>query len=133
MAQKVQKVPVGRVFVSVIMPCLNEEESIGACIEEAVAGLKQVPGISRGEIVAVDNGSTDRSAEEIVRVREKYRKAITIRLIQERKRGYGAALLRGFKESRGEIMVMGDSDGSYDFTEIPKLLRPILNADCDFL
>jgi len=132
-AQKVQKVPVGRVFVSVIMPCLNEEESIGACIEEAVAGLKQVPGISRGEIVVVDNGSTDRSAEEIVRVREKYRKAITIRLIHERKRGYGAALLRGFKESRGEIMVMGDSDGSYDFTEIPKLLRPILNADCDLV
>ncbi len=102
-------------LVSVVMPCLNEEEAIGACIEKiqrtfADAGLD-------GEIVVCDNGSTDRSvaiAEEM-----------GARVVHQPERGYGNAYLKGFASARGRYLVMGDADDTYDFTMIPQFLQAL--------
>lgn len=101
--------------VSVVLPCLNEEETIGICIDK----IKKVflkEGIS-GEIIVVDNGSNDRSKE--------IAESKGARLIKEQQRGYGAAYLRGLREARGRYIVMGDSDNTYDFYDIPKFIKPL--------
>ena len=101
--------------VSVVMPCLNEEGAIGICIRKvkevfAAAGL-------RGEIIVVDNGSIDRSRE--------IAETEGARVFTEQQRGYGAAYLTGLKQARGNYIVIGDSDNTYDFYEIPKFLAPL--------
>src|SRR3989338_1827327 len=108
--------------VSVVMPCLNEEEALGLCIRKIKKGFER-EGID-GEIVVVDNGSTDRSLE--IAGSEG-----VVSLIQH-KRGYGAAYLKGFKESRGRYIIMGDSDNSYDFYDIPKFLKALRDG-CDMV
>lgn len=108
--------------VSVVLPCLNEEKAIGVCIRK----IKEVfsrEGFS-GEIVVADNGSIDRSAE--IAAQEG---AV---VVLEPQRGYGAAYLRGLKEARGKYIVIGDSDNSYDFYDIPKFLKS-LEAGYDFV
>ena len=75
--------------VSIVMPCLDEEETVGACVEKAVGWLER-RGIP-GEVLVVDNGSTDRSVE--------IAEAAGARVIHERRRGYGQAYLRGFSEA----------------------------------
>ncbi len=101
--------------VSVVMPCLNEEEALGLCIRK-IKRVFEREGLD-GEIVVVDNGSTDRSLEIA-------RSEGVVSLIQHR-RGYGAAYLKGFKESKGRYIVMGDSDNSYDFNDIPKFVKAL--------
>lgn len=101
--------------VSVVMPCLNEEEALGLCIRK-IKRVFERDGID-GEIVVVDNGSTDRSVEIV-------KSEGVVSLIQHR-RGYGAAYLKGFKESKGRYIVMGDSDNSYDFNDIPKFVKAL--------
>ena len=76
--------------ISVIIPCLNEEETIKSCIEKAKEGIRNA-GVE-GEIIVVDNGSTDRSTE--------IAKASGARFVNQSVRGYGAAYLKGIKESR---------------------------------
>lgn len=104
--------------LSVVLPCLNEEETLGACIKK----IKEVFARERikGEIIVSDNGSHDRSMEIA-------RSEGTV-LVLESKRGYGAAYLRGLKEARGEYIIMGDSDNTYDFKDIPKFLRYLKNG-----
>jgi glycosyltransferase involved in cell wall biosynthesis len=97
------------VDVSVVIPCLNEANSIGSCIDKAVAGLKSAE--VRGEILVVDNGSTDGSPEIAL--------SHGARVVHESIRGYGSAVRRGFQEARGAFVIKGDADDSYDFTEIP--------------
>lgn len=106
--------------VSVVMPCLNEEEALGLCIRK-IKKVFEREGID-GEIVVVDNGSTDRSVEIA-------KSEGVVSLIQH-KRGYGAAYLKGFEESKGRYIVMGDSDNSYDFYDIPKFLKALRDG-CD--
>ncbi len=101
--------------VSIVMPCLNEEETVGVCVEKAVGWLR-TSGVP-GEVVVIDNGSTDRS----VAVAE----AMGARVVHERRRGYGQAYLRGFAEARGDYIVMGDSDDTYDFSDLGPLLAPL--------
>ncbi|OGZ45140.1 MAG: hypothetical protein A2756_03390 [Candidatus Ryanbacteria bacterium RIFCSPHIGHO2_01_FULL_48_27] len=105
--------------VSVILPCLNEAESIGSCIEKIQAIFVQ-NGID-GEIVVVDNGSTDTSAA----IAQQFQ----ITYVQEPRRGYGRAYLAGFKRAAGKFLVLGDPDGSYDFREIPKFLAHLTKYD----
>lgn len=107
--------------VSVIMPCLNEAGAVAQCVERAYRGLGML-GLP-GEVLVVDNGSTDGSGELAARA--------GARVVHERRRGYGSAYLRGFREARGRILVMGDADGSYDFTELPRLVSPLLRGECD--
>ena len=104
--------------VSIVMPCLNEEETVGTCVEKAMNWLARTGTV--GEVVVVDNGSTDRSAE--------IASAAGARVIHERRRGYGQAYLRGFSEARGDYIVMGDADDTYDFSNLDPLLAPLANG-----
>jgi glycosyltransferase involved in cell wall biosynthesis len=99
-------------LVSVVMPCLNEEEAIGACIEKIQRTLREA-GID-GEIVVCDNGSTDASAAIAERM--------GAHVVHQPARGYGNAYLKGFSVARGRYLVMGDADDTYDFGMIPDLL-----------
>ncbi len=110
------------VDVSVVMPCLNEAHSVGICVTKALEGLERA-GLS-GEVVVCDNGSTDGSVEVA--------KAAGARVVHEPERGYGAAYRRGFAEARGRYIVMGDSDGSYDFTELGQFVH-LLEAGYDYV
>jgi glycosyltransferase involved in cell wall biosynthesis len=101
--------------VSIVMPCLNEAETVATCVTKAKTWLSS-SGMS-GEVLVVDNGSTDLSAELAT--------AAGAQVIRERRRGYGNAYLRGFAESRGSIIVMGDADDTYDFSQLDDLIRPL--------
>jgi hypothetical protein len=94
--------------LTILMPCLNEAETLAGCIEKAQAGLERV-GL-RGEVLVADNGSSDESAAIA-------RKA-GARVITVRERGYGSALRAGIGAARGKWVIMGDADGSYDFSRI---------------
>lgn len=110
-------------LVSVVMPCLNEEAAIGACIEKIRRTFAEA-GIT-GEIVVSDNGSTDAS----VAIAE----GLHARVVHQPIRGYGNAYLKGFAEARGTYLVMGDADDTYDFTMIPQFLSPLQDGQCDFV
>ncbi|MCC6920456.1 MAG: glycosyltransferase family 2 protein [Alphaproteobacteria bacterium] len=102
------------------MPCLDEAETLGDCIDEAQAFLIR-SGIT-GEVLIADNGSTDGS-QAIARVRH-------ARVVDVSRRGYGAALAVGVAAARGRFVVMGDADGSYDFANLmPFLERLRAGAD----
>jgi glycosyltransferase involved in cell wall biosynthesis len=103
------------VDVSVVMPCLNEEDSVGICVAKAFEGIRKT-GLS-GEVIVSDNGSTDNS----VAVAE----AAGARVVHQPARGYGNAYLKGFSEARGRYIVMGDSDDTYDFTQLDTLVEPL--------
>lgn len=110
-------------LVSIVMPCLDEEAAVGACVERALAALAAM-GVS-GEVVVVDNGSSDRSAEVA--------RAAGARVVPEPRRGYGSAYLRGFEAARGRYLVMGDADGSYDFGELATFVEPLAAGECDLV
>jgi len=103
------------VEVTVLMPCLNESETLASCIEKARDGLAAA-GV-RGEIVIGDNGSTDGS-QEIAR-------RLGARVIDIPIRGYGAALLGGIQAARGRYVIMGDSDDSYDFSRLTPFIAKL--------
>jgi glycosyltransferase involved in cell wall biosynthesis len=104
-----------RLRVSVVIPCLNEEENIEACVASALTAL-QAANIS-GEVVVADNDSEDRSAELAA--------AAGARVVHEPRRGYGSAYLAGFAAARGEYIIMGDADLTYDFDEIPRFVEKL--------
>jgi len=110
------------VEVSVVMPCLNEEETLGICIGKARRTLDEL-GVD-GEIIVADNGSTDRSVEIAT--------SLGARVVHQPHRGYGNAYLAGFAAARGRYAIMGDSDDSYDWTDIGRFLEP-LRAGYDFV
>jgi len=101
------------VEVSVVIPCLNEANSIGICIEKAQKAFADA-GL-RGEVVVADNGSTDGSIE----IAEK----LGARVVPVAQRGYGSALKTGIRAARGAFIIMGDADDSYDFGEVPRFVE----------
>jgi glycosyltransferase involved in cell wall biosynthesis len=101
------------VLVSVVIPCLNEEENIERCVGTALEAMERA-GI-RGEVVVADNDSEDRSAELAAQA--------GARVVHEPRRGYGSAYLAGFAAARGRYIVMGDADLTYDFNEIPRFVE----------
>ncbi len=98
--------------LSVVMPCLNEEKTLPICIGKALATMEKL-GV-RGEVLIVDNGSTDRSVE--------IAKEAGARVVHQSLRGYGNALRKGFDEAYGRYIIMGDADDSYDFTDLERFL-----------
>jgi glycosyltransferase involved in cell wall biosynthesis len=101
--------------VSIIMPCLNEAETLADCIAAAQRGLAAA-GVD-GEIVVADNGSTDGS-QEIAR-------KLGARVVDVPEKGYGNALRHGMEAAHGKFLVMGDSDRSYDFGEIKPFIEKL--------
>ena len=101
--------------ISVVIPCLNEEATLGACIEKCLDAFKRLG--RSGEIVVCDNASTDASAQVAARS--------GARVVFEPRRGYGRALITGLKAAQGRCLVMGDADNTYDFSEIPALIREL--------
>jgi glycosyltransferase involved in cell wall biosynthesis len=102
-------------YVSIVMPCLNEEQTVAICVRKAIGWLERA-GL-QGEVIVVDNGSSDRSVELATEA--------GARVVHERRRGYGQTYLRGFTEARGEFIVMGDSDDTYDFSDLSALIEPL--------
>jgi glycosyltransferase involved in cell wall biosynthesis len=98
--------------LSVVMPCLNEADTLAVCIEKAQRAMAGA-GIV-GEVVIADNGSTDGSIEIAQR--------LGARVVRVPAKGYGNALMGGITAARGRYVIMGDADDSYDFLEIPKFV-----------
>ena len=96
------------VELSVVMPCLNESLTLGTCIRKAQATIERL-GI-RGEVIVADNGSTDGS--------QALAESLRARVVPIAARGYGSALRGGITAARGRYVIMGDSDDSYDFTQL---------------
>jgi glycosyltransferase involved in cell wall biosynthesis len=104
-----------RVRVSVVIPCLNEAENIERCVAAAWQALEGA-GLA-GEVLVVDNGSEDDSAE--------LAGAAGARVVHEPRRGYGSAYLAGFAAAHGDFIVMADADLTYDFNEIPRFVAEL--------
>ncbi len=108
----------GSVEVSVILPCLNEAETLEICITKALSSLREL-GIE-GEVLVIDNGSTDGSQEIATRC--------GARVVTETRRGYGSALMRGAEEARGPYVIMADADDSYDLTDLGRFVEALRNG-----
>src|SRR5262245_19691532 len=100
--------PRDAVEFSIVMPCLNEAETLGACIQKALRSLREND--VAGEIIIADNGSTDGSREIATQ--------LGARVIPVSEKGYGSALMGGIKAARGAYVIMGDADDSYDFSNL---------------
>ena len=109
--------------LSIVMPCLNEEATVGVCIEEARRFMKR--NALRGEILVVDNGSSDASA----RIAGEHGAVV----ICEMNHGYGWALRTGIDRCRGEVILMGDSDTTYDFGHLEVLYEPLKSGEYDMM
>jgi len=101
--------------VSIVMPCLNEADTLEICITKAKRSLQEANIF--GEVVVADNGSTDGS-QAIAR-------RAGARVVAVEKKGYGNALMGGIAAARGKYVIMGDADDSYDFLEIPRFVEKL--------
>jgi glycosyltransferase involved in cell wall biosynthesis len=105
----------GDMEVSIVIPCLNEEDTLGSCIEKARQALREHN--IAGEIIVADNGSTDASrtiAEDQ-----------GARVVMVNEPGYGSALMGGIAAANSRFVIIGDADASYDFLEIPKIVKKL--------
>lgn len=105
--------------LSVVMPCLNEAETVPTCVRTAREAL-EAAGID-GEVIVADNGSSDGSPEVAAEA--------GARVVPVEARGYGAALMGGIAAARGRAILMGDADESYDFAEIPRFVERLRAGD----
>lgn len=94
--------------LSIIMPCLNEAETLATCIEKAQWYLQEYQ--IQGEVLIADNGSTDGSQD--------IAKRMGARLVNVTEKGYGSALMGGIIAAKGEFIIMADADDSYDFRSL---------------
>lgn len=101
--------------LTILMPCLNEAETLATCIRKAQEGLKNNDIV--GEIVIADNGSTDGS--------QKIAKSLGARVVNVKERGYGSALIGGIHAAYGKYIIMGDADDSYDFLAIAPFVEKL--------
>ncbi len=106
---------ISQVDVSIVMPCLNEVQTLGTCMAKAKTAIAELN--LNGEIVVADNGSTDGSVD-LAR-----KSGATV--VPVTKKGYGAALIAGMKAAKGHYLVMGDADDSYDFREAVPMVEKL--------
>jgi glycosyltransferase involved in cell wall biosynthesis len=97
-------------MLSVVMPCLNEAKTIGACVHRALGALQACPGIDTWEVVVADNGSTDGSQQIAAQA--------GAQVVHVDQKGYGSALHSGIMATNGDWILFADADESYDFGEI---------------
>jgi len=109
--------------ISIIMPCLNEEKTVGPCVRSALDIIFKM-GIT-GEVLVVDNGSNDESVH--------IAKKAGARVVMEQRRGYGLALRRGIRSAGGDVMILIDADTTYDFRDIPKMYYPMAFGKADVI
>ena len=105
--------------ISVIVPCLNEEEAVGTVVDQAWEGIERSG--RRGEVIVVDNGSTDRSAEIAA--------AHGATIVREERHGYGSAYLAGLAHARGDYLVMADADATYPLAELAPFVERLAAGD----
>jgi glycosyltransferase involved in cell wall biosynthesis len=113
-------------LISIIMPCLNEEKSIGNCIDKTTKVIKQNK--LNAEIIIIDNNSTDKSYKIIknkIKNNKKQKNLPNIKTFKQKKRGYGSAYLKGFEKAKGRYIIMIDSDETYDFRQIPDFVKEL--------
>jgi len=103
--------------VSIVIPCLNEEDSIVECVRRVKKAFSEEENL---EILISDNGSTDRSHELAIQE--------GARVVEERRRGYGAAVLCGLREAKGDFVVIGDADNTYDFEDSKALVQKLYDG-----
>ncbi len=105
--------------LSIVLPCLNEADTVGACVIRALETMKSLR--IAGEVVVVDNRSDDGSAEVARRA--------GARVVSESRRGYGNALRRGVEEARGRLIIMADADESYDLSDLQRFVDGLRAGD----
>jgi len=108
--------------VSVVIPTMNEEATIGECIRKAKAVFKEMK--LEGEIIVADNSSDNTPAVA---------KRLGAKVITPKKLGYGSAYLAGFEVASGDYIAMVDGDGTYDISEMKELLKPLIGDEADFV
>jgi glycosyltransferase involved in cell wall biosynthesis len=101
--------------VSIVIPCLNEADTLASCLQKAQQALRDLG--TRGEVIVADNGSSDGCPDIAA--------AMGARVVQVAARGYGSALMGGIAAASGRYVVMGDADDSYDFREVPKFVAKL--------
>jgi glycosyltransferase involved in cell wall biosynthesis len=110
-----ESTPSTAIEVSIVMPCLNEAETLATCIQKAMQAIEK-DGLS-AEIIVADNGSTDGS--------QAIASELGARVVPVARKGYGSALIGGIEAARGQLVIMGDADDSYDFTAIAPLIAKL--------
>jgi glycosyltransferase involved in cell wall biosynthesis len=105
--------------ISVVIPCLNEEQAVGRVVDKAFEGIRRSG--RTGEVLVVDNGSTDASAEIAT--------AHGATVVVESQRGYGAAYLAGLEAARGQYLVMADADDTYPLDELAQFVDGLARGD----
>lgn len=108
--------------VTIVMPCLNEAQSLRHCMANALEALDRIQRIHglAGEVVIADNGSTDGS--------QALATSLGARVVNVSRKGYGAAIIGGFNAAYGRFLIMGDCDGSYDFTDAVAMIGKLLDG-----
>jgi glycosyltransferase involved in cell wall biosynthesis len=115
--------PPSELIVSVVLPCLNEEATVGTCVRKALASLRTLP--HSGEVVVADNGSTDGSVRMAIEA--------GARVVHCPVRGYGAAIRCGIENARGDVIVMADADDSYDLLNLGPFIEPLVEGQADMV
>src|SRR5678816_2780622 len=101
--------------LSIVMPCLNEADTVAVCVEKAMRTIRE--NNIAGEVIVADNGSTDGSQDIATK--------LGARVVPVEAKGYGSALMGGIGAARGKFVIMGDADDSYDFLEVPKFVAKL--------
>jgi hypothetical protein len=109
--------------VTLVLPCLNEALAVASCVEQAQTALLEAD--LPGEVIVVDNGSSDGSAE--------IARSAGARVIEEHRQGYGRALRTGFEHAQTAVVVMADADGTYDLSRLAELAAPVLAGEADMV
>ena len=109
--------------LTLVLPCKNEAAAVGACLDEAKRFLAE-SGL-RGELLLVDNGSDDGSADVAL--------AHGARVVREERPGYGCALRTGIAAASADVILMGDCDTTYDFMQLDLLYAPLAGGGCDVM